>query len=206
MASGLIGKKLGMTQIFTKEGRCVPVTVIQAGPCTVLQKKTKSGEGYEAIQLGFLAQAAHRVNKPALGHFNKAGKGSFRKVVEFRVAQADAFELGQELNATAFEVGQRVAVTGTSKGRGFQGVIKRHHFGGGKETHGSMSHRRPGSIGQCAYPSRVFRGHRMEGQMGNKRVTVRNLEIMEVDAEQNLLLVKGAIPGANNNFVLIRRK
>ncbi len=205
MASGLIGKKLGMTQIF-KDGRRVPVTVIQAGPCTVLQKKTHSKEGYNAIQLGFAEKVAQRCNKPALGHFKKADKGAFYKIAEFRVEQVDTYEVGQELKTEGFEAGQRISVTGTSKGRGFQGVVRRHGFRGGGETHGSMTHRRPGSIGQNTFPARVFPGHRMGGHMGNKRVTIHNLEIVEVDAENNLLLVKGAVPGASNNFVLIRRK
>lgn len=206
MASGLIGKKLGMTQIFTGDGRCVPVTVIQAGPCTVLQTKSKEREGYNALQLGFGEKKAHRCNQPALGHFRKAGKGAFYKIAEFRVESVETYTVGQEIKLEGFSTGDRIHVTGTSKGRGFQSVIKRHGFRGGKDTHGSMSHRRPGSISSCAQPSRVFKGKRMGGHMGSDRVTVRNLEVVGVDAQNHLLLVKGAIPGANNNFVLIRRK
>lgn len=206
MLNGLIGKKLGMTQVFTRDGRCVPVTVIKVGPCTVLQKKTKEKDGYSALQIGFEQMPARRCNKPKLGHFRKADRGAFRKIVEFRTEEVDSYELGQQIDLEAFNAGDRVTVTGRSKGRGFQGVVKRHGFGGGKETHGSMTHRRAGSIGQCAFPSRVFKGHRMEGHMGDERVTVRNLEVVEVDKQNNLLLVKGSIPGANNNFILIRRK
>lgn len=208
MANGLIGKKVGMTQIFTNDGKCVPVTVIKVGPCVVLQKKTIDRDGYNAIQLGFDEKPNQkpRTNKPMQGHFKKAQKGAFRKISEFRVDDIDSYEVGQEINAGVFQNGDRISVTGTSKGRGFQGVMKRHGFGGGRATHGSMTHRGPGSIGQCAYPARVFKGHRMAGQMGNKRVTVRNLEIVEVDASNHLLLVKGSVPGANNNFVLIKGK
>ncbi|MEM1007538.1 MAG: 50S ribosomal protein L3 [Myxococcota bacterium] len=205
MASGMVGEKLGMTQIF-KDGRRIPVTVIKAGPCVVLQKKNHQSDGYNAIQVGFGPKEARKCNKPALGHFQKAGKGAFHEVVEFRIDKIDDYEVGQEIDLSAFEEGQLVMVTGTSKGRGFQGVMKRHGFAGGRETHGSMNHRRPGSIGQCAYPARVFRGHRMAGQMGNRRVTVRNLEVVDVDKENNLILLKGAVPGANHNFVLIRHK
>lgn len=218
MLEGLIGKKLGMTQVFTRDGQRVPVTVIQVGPCTVLQKKTESTDGYNALQLGFDEMPARKANKPMMGHFQKAEKGAFRKIAEFRVDDIDSYDVGQQIGldgASAeesdaangvFSAGDKIAVTGKSKGRGFQGVMKRHGFAGGRKTHGSMLHRRPGSIGQCAYPARVFKGHRMAGQMGNKRVTVRNLEIVEIDHDNNLLLVKGAVPGANNNYLLIRRK
>lgn len=211
MMNGLIGKKLGMTQIFAQDGKRVPVTILRAGPCVILQKKTIERDGYNAIQVGFEQKPAQPpyCNKPMLGHFIKAGKGAFRKIAEFTIDNVEEFEkltVGQEINLSLFAIGDRISITGTSKGRGFQGVMKRHNFAGGRATHGSMSHRRPGSIGQCAYPSRVFRGHRMGGQMGNKRITVRNLEIIEVDEKNNLLMVKGAVPGANNNFVLIRRK
>ncbi len=206
MLNGLIGKKLGMTQVFTRDGRCVPVTVIKAGPCTVLQKKTKAKDGYDAVQLGFEAKPARKTNKPMMGHFRKADAGAFRKIAEFRTDDIDSFEVGQSIDIEGFKAGDKITVTGRSKGRGFQGVIKRHGFGGGRETHGSTNHRGPGSIGQCAWPSRVFKGHKMAGHMGNERVTVRNLEVIEVDKQNNLLLVKGSVPGANNNFVLIRRK
>lgn len=205
MAKGLIGKKLGMTQIFTGDGRCVPVTVVQAGPCTVLQKKTISRDGYNALQLGFGEKEARKVSKPMRGHFQAAGKGAFSFIQEFRVDDVDNYEVGQEVGLELFTAGDKVHVTGRSKGRGFQGVMKRHNFGGGRETHGSMAHRNPGSIGQCAYPGKVFKGHRMSGHMGNKNVTVRNLEVVDVDPVNNLLLIKGALPGANNNFVVISR-
>lgn len=209
MVNGLIGKKLGMTQVFSQEGHRVPVTVLRVGPCVVLQKKTVEKDGYNAIQVGFEQKSAQksRTNKPMLGHFRRAGQGAFQKIAEFRVENVDDYQEGQQITLEQFaSAGEHVAVTGTSKGRGFQGVVKRHGFGGGKQTHGSMTHRRPGSIGQCAYPSRVFPGHRMEGHMGQDRVTIQNLEIVEVDLQNNLLLVKGAVPGANNNFVLIQRK
>lgn len=211
MLNGLIGKKLGMTQIFSYDGQRIPVTVLRAGPCTILQKKTAERDGYNAVQMGFEQKPARKpyCTKPMLGHFKKTGEGAFRKIAEFRPENVDEFNKlapGQEVDISLFKVGDKVSVTGESKGRGFQGVMKRHGFAGGRQTHGSMNHRGPGAIGQCAYPARVFRGHRMAGHMGSKRVTVRNLEIVEIDAANNLLLVKGAVPGANNNFVLIRRK
>lgn len=207
MLNGMIGKKVGMTQIFTQDGRCVPVTVIKAGPCTILQKKTTATDGYNALQLGFEeVKKPSSINRPMRGHFRKAAKGAFRKIVEFRTDEVDSYEVGQAIDLDAFQEGDRVAVTGESKGRGFQGVVKRHGFAGGRETHGSMNHRGPGAIGQCAWPARVFKGHRMAGQMGNERVTIRNLEIMQIDKQNNLLLIKGSVPGAKNNFVLIRRK
>ncbi|MBK07227.1 MAG: 50S ribosomal protein L3 [Deltaproteobacteria bacterium] len=205
MLKGLIGKKIGMTQIFTREGHRVPVTVIKAGPCTILQKKTEDKDGYNALQLGFEEKEAQRTNKPMMGHFRKADKGAFRKIAEFRTENVDNYEVGQSIDLADFQAGEKIAVTGQSKGRGFQGVMKRHGFGGGRMTHGGMNKRGPGSIGQCAYPARVFRGHKMAGHMGDERVTVRNLEVMEVDRENHLLLVRGAVPGAKNNFILIRR-
>jgi large subunit ribosomal protein L3 len=208
MANGLIGKKVGMTQVFMHDGKCIPVTVIKVGPCVVLQKKTVDHDGYNAIQLGFDEKPNRKpyTNRPMNGHFKKAGEGAFRKISEFRVNDIDSYEVAQELGADLFKMGDLITVTGTSKGRGFQGVMKRHNFAGGRKTHGSMTHRGPGSIGQCAYPGKVFKGHKMEGQMGNKRVTVCNLEVVEVDTKNHLLLVKGSVPGANNNFVLIRGK
>lgn len=205
MANGLIGKKLGMTQVFTLDGRRIPVTVLRAGPCMVLQKRTQTSDGYNAVQLGFEEMLARKCNKAMTGHFRKAGKGAFRRIAEFRVKDIDQYEVGQEIGLEAFNAGDRIAVTGISKGRGAQGVVRRHHFAGGLDTHGSMSHRRPGSIGQCAFPSRVFKGHRMGGHMGDQRVTIRNLEVVEVDRTNHLLMVKGSVPGAKNNFVLIRR-
>jgi len=208
MTNGLIGKKVGMTQIFAYDGKRVPVTVLRVGPCVVLQKKTVERDGYNAIQLGFEQKPARKpyTTKPMLGHFRGAGEGAFRKIAEFRVDNIDEFEVGQEIGLDQFTVGDKLAVTGKSKGKGFQGTIKRHGFGGGRMTHGGMNKRGPGSIGQCAYPGKVFKGHNMSGRMGGKRVTVQNLEVVEIDRANNLLLVKGAVPGANNNFVVIRRK
>ncbi len=205
MAKGLIGKKLGMTQVFTGDGRCVSVTVVQVGPCTVLQKKTVSKDGYNALQIGFAAKEARKVSKPMRGHVQAAGKGAFAHIQEGAVDDIDSYEVGDEIGLDLFSAGDKVHVTGRSKGRGFQGVMKRHGFAGGRETHGSMAHRNPGSIGQCAYPGKVFRGHKMSGQMGNRKVTVRNLEVLDVDFSNNLLLIKGALPGANNNVVVISR-
>jgi large subunit ribosomal protein L3 len=158
------------------------------------------------LQLGFEEKPARKCNQPMVGHFRKADKGAFRKIAEFRTEDVDRFEVGQDVALEGFKSGDRIAVTGTSKGRGFQGVMKRHGFKGGRQTHGSMNHRGPGAIGQCAWPARVFKGHKMSGHMGNERVTVRNLEIIEVDQKNNLLLVKGAVPGHKDNFLVIRRK
>jgi large subunit ribosomal protein L3 len=205
MTHGLIGKKLGMTQVFTHEGHRVAVTVLKVGPCTILQKKTQATDRYDAIQLGFEELPGRKVNQPMRKHFEKAGKGAFRKIAEFHVDNVDQFEVGQEVGIGEFNAGDKISVTGRSKGKGFQGVMKRHNFGGGRQSHGSMNRRGPGSIGQCAYPGKVFKGHKMAGHMGQRRVTVKNLEVVEVDQENHLLLVKGAVPGANNNFVLVQR-
>jgi large subunit ribosomal protein L3 len=206
MLKGILGKKLGMSQIFASDGRRVPVTVIEAGPCVVVQKKTEATDGYSAIQVGFGRKPAHRVGKPALGHFKQAGQGAFATLREFRVENADDFNVGDEIScAQVFAIGDIVDVTGTSRGKGFQGVIKRWNFSGGRSTHGSMFHRAPGSIGASAWPSRVFKGKRMAGQMGNARVTVQNLAIVDVRPEQNLIFIKGAVPGPQNGLVMIRR-
>lgn len=205
MAKGLIGKKLGMTQVFTPDGRCVPVTVVQAGPCVVLQKKQSANEGYNSLQIGFGEKDMRRVNKPAKGHFAKADKGAFAKVLEVDVDDVESFSVGQEIDSSLFRVGEKVHVTGRSKGRGFQGVMKRHGFGGSRASHGATTHRNPGSIGQCAYPGKVFKGQKLPGHMGDQCITVKNLEIVSVDPSNHLLLVKGAIPGANNNFILISK-
>jgi large subunit ribosomal protein L3 len=205
MIKGILGKKLGMTQLFAADGRRVPVTVVEAGPCVVLQKKTDATDGYNAVQLGFAPKAAHRVNKPELGHFKKAGKGAFSSAREFKVTDVDAINVGDEIScADLFKIGDIVDVTGTSKGKGFQGVIKRWNFSGGRMTHGSKFHRGPGSIGCSAWPSRVFKGKKMAGQMGNERVTTQNLAIVDVRPEQNILLIKGAVPGPRNGVVMIR--
>lgn len=206
MIKGILGKKLGMTQVFAGDGKRIPVTVVQAGPCVVLQKKTVATDGYNALQLGFGERKSHRTNKPEMGHFRKAGKGAFVSVREVRVDNVDEFNVGDEVTgSTIFAAGDTIDVVGTSKGKGFQGVIKRWNFAGGRATHGSMFHRAPGSIGCSAWPSRVFKGKKMAGQMGNARVTAQNLKVVEVRPEQNLILVKGAIPGPKNGLVMLRK-
>jgi len=204
MEKGLIGRKLGMTQIFAADGASVPVTVIEAGPCTVIQKKTEEADGYNAIQLGFDRKRQKNVTKPLQGHFAKADRGFFRVLREFKTHTAVEVEPGQELTASIFEVGDFVDVTGTSKGRGFAGGVKRHGFRGGKASHGSMFHRAPGSIGASAAPSRVFKGQRLPGHMGDARKTVQNLLIIGVRPELNVILVKGAVPGSKNGIVVIK--
>jgi len=206
MIKGILGKKLGMTQVFANDGRRIPVTVVEAGPCTVVQKKTVAKDGYSALQLGFTAKPAHRVNKPEMGHFKKAGQGAFQYLRELRGEELDEITVGQEIRCdNIFVVGDVIDVTATSKGKGFQGVIKRWNFSGGRATHGSMFHRAPGSIGCSAWPSRVFKGKKMAGQMGNERVTVQNLQVVEVRPEENLILVRGAIPGAKNALVVLHK-
>jgi len=204
MEKGIIGKKLGMTQIFWDDGAAIPVTAIEVGPCVVVQKKAKGSDGYDAVQLGFERKKEKNVTKPLRGHFDKAEKGYFRYLREFRMDSPENFEVGQELNADIFEVGDRIDITGTTKGRGFAGVIKRHGFHGGRATHGSMFHRAPGSIGASAYPSRVFKGRKLPGQMGNKKHTVQNLVVVGVRPDRNLILVRGAVPGAKNGLVVIK--
>lgn len=206
MMKGMLGKKLGMTQVFAVDGSRIPVTVVEAGPCVVLQKKTVETDGYNALQLGFGARKAHRVNKPAMGHFKKAGQGAFTHVREIRADDVAEHNVGDAITCdTVFAPGDLVDVMGTSKGKGFQGVIKRWNFAGGRNTHGSMFHRRPGSIGCSAWPSRVFKGKKMAGQMGNARVTTQGLQVVEVRPELNLLLIKGAVPGPKNGLVVIRK-
>ena len=202
---GLIGKKLGMTQVFDPKGELIPVTVIQAGPCTVVQAKTPSSDGYLAVQLGFEEKKAQRATKGYRNHCLKAGKGIFGVLREFRVPQGAAFTVGQELNLEGlFKVGDRVDVTGTTKGRGYTGVIKRHGFSGFPGSHGTHEYfRHGGSIGNRSYPGRVFKGKRMAGQYGNERNTTQNLEVIEIRAAEHLLLVRGAVSGARNGMVLI---
>ena len=204
MQRGLIGRKLGMTQVFWGDGTVIPVTVLEVGPCVVTQKKTKDSDGYDAVQLGFDRQKEKRTTKPLQGHFKKADKGCFRILKEFRTDTPGDYEVGQELKVNLFNVGDYVDVIGTTKGRGFAGVIKRHGFGGGRATHGSMFHRAPGSIGASAYPSRVFKGKKLPGQMGNVRKTVQNVVVVGVRPERNLILVKGAVPGSISGIVMIR--
>ena len=206
MVEGLIGKKVGMTQLFQEDGTVVPVTVLEAGPCVVVQQRTVERDGYEAVQLGLVdAKAAKRANKPQRGHHEKAGVPPTRMLREFRVSGDDGVKAGDTVLVDIFKDIDKVDVSGTSIGKGFQGVIKRHGFGGGRASHGSMHHRAPGSIGQSAWPSRVFPGMRGPGQMGAKRITVKNLKIVRIDEERNLLLVKGAVPGSKGSRVLIRR-
>ena len=204
--SGLIGRKLGMTQVFDDGGKVVPVTVVEAGPCPIVQLRTQDRDGYSAVQVGFGEKRKSRVRKPEVGHFARAGVSVLQHLKEFRVEDPEGFELGQELNVEMFEAGDRVAVTGRSKGRGFAGVVKRHGMKGGSQTHGCMSKRTPGSLGAASYPARVFKGRRLAGHMGDERVTVRNLEVVRVDAEKNVLLVRGAVPGPRNGIVMIRKK
>ncbi len=205
MIDKLFGKKLGMTQYFLGEGNSCPVTVLKVGPCVVTQKKTLGKEGYNAIQVGYGPQKEKRVNKPLRGHFNAAGKGYFSVAREIRVEDPETFELGQELKSDIFQIGERVQVTGISKGRGFSGVMKRWGFSGGRKTHGSRSHRVPGSIGCSATPGRVQKGKKLPGRYGNARVTIKNLKVVDVRPEMDLILVKGAVPGSRNSLVEIRK-
>ena len=204
MTKGLIGKKLGMTQIFSDEGVAVPVTVIEVEPSVIIQKKTKETDGYDALQLGYGRIKQKNVTKPLQGHFKKADKGLFRVLREFPL-ELEGAEPGQELTAEVFEPGDYVDIVGTSKGKGFAGVMKRHGFGGGRATHGSMFHRAPGSIGASADPSRVFKGTRLPGHMGDERKTVQNLLVWAVRPEMNVILVRGAVPGSKNGFVMIKQ-
>ncbi|RFU37240.1 50S ribosomal protein L3 [Actinomadura logoneensis] len=202
---GVLGEKLGMTQVFDDEGRMVPVTVVQAGPCVVTQLKDQEKDGYTAVQIGFGQIDPRKVNKPRTGHFEKAGVTPRRYLVELRVDDATEYELGQEITASVFEAGQKIDVTGTSKGKGTAGVMKRHGFKGLGASHGTQrKHRSPGSIGGCATPGRVFKGLRMAGRHGNARTTVQNLTVHAIDAEKGLLLIKGAVPGPNGGVVLVR--
>ena len=201
---GIMGKKLGMTQIFGETGELVAVTVIEATPNVVVQKKTVDKEGYDAVQLGFEPIREKLANKPKKGHFEKAGAKPMRFLKEFKDDSFQALDLGSEVKVDIFEEGSFVDITGISKGKGTQGVIKRHGFQRGRESHGSKFHRMPGGLSAGTYPGRVFKGKRMEGRMGNEKVTVQNLEIVRVDADKNLLLVKGAVPGARNGMVLVK--
>lgn len=200
----MIGKKVGMTQVFKENGEVVPVTVVEAGPLTVVQKKTIENDGYNAIQVGFANIKERRLIKPAKGHFDKADLEYRKYLREFKVENPDDYEIGQEIKADAFAEGDMIDVIGTSKGKGTQGVIKRHGFGRGRETHGSKFHRAPGGMSAGTDPGRVFKGHKMAGRMGNERVTVQNLEVVRVDADKNLLLIKGAIPGPKKGLVIIK--
>jgi len=204
MIAGIIGKKVGMTQLFAEDGTIVPVTVIQAGPCLVVQKKTAEKDGYDAVQLGLVEKMSNRrINGPMRGHFEKAGVAPTRTVIEFEY-DGEA-NVGDRVVVDMFQAGDSIDVVGKSKGKGFQGVVKRHHFRGGRESHGSMFHRAPGSIGASAFPSRVMKGMRMGGRMGGDQVTVKNLRVTKIDAENNLIYIRGAVPGGKNAVVVIRR-
>jgi len=204
-AKGILGRKLGMTQVWDSENRIVPVTVIQAGPCRVVQLKTPERDGYAAVQLSFGEAKARRLSKPELGHLQAAGVEPSAHLVELRVDDLSGFEVGQTIRADVFEAGERVDVSGISKGKGFAGVMVRHNFKGQGASHGNhKSHRVPGAIGACATPARVFKGTRMAGQMGHQKVTTLNLTVVEGDAERNLILVRGSVPGPNGSLVFVR--
>jgi large subunit ribosomal protein L3 len=200
---GIIGRKIGMTRIFNEDGKVVPVTVIEAGPCPVVQVKTKDHDGYDAIQLGFSERKEHKTNKPLLGHVRKSGVGPVKVLREVRTEEASTVEAGSVVKADIFKVGERVKVTGFSKGKGFQGVVKRWGFGGGPDSHGSKTHREAGSIGQCATPAKVWKNRKMPGHAGNRRVTVKNIEVVRVDPEKNLIAVRGAVPGHVKSYVMV---
>jgi len=208
MIGGLIGKKLGMSQMFSPEGKMIPVTVIQAGPCVVTQLKTAEKDGYKALQMGLIEKVSpKRINKCVQGHLNKAGSPPVRKLVELPVGVLENIKLGDKITAgDVFKENDVIDVTGITKGKGFQGVIKRHGFHGGPKTHGSKTHRTPGSIGASSYPSRVFKGQRMGGRMGGAQLTLKNLTIIQIDKENNLIIVKGSVPGFNNTYLLIKKQ
>jgi large subunit ribosomal protein L3 len=206
MVEGLIGIKIGMSQQFDDAGNVIPVTVLQAGPCTVIQKKTAEKDGYAAVQLGLVeARAVRKARKPQVGHFQKSGVPVVKKLQEVGCSDPAAVKEGDQVLVDIFEVGETIHIIGTSKGKGFAGVVKRHHFAGGGASHGSMFHRAPGSIGASSYPSRVVKGMRMGGHMGQDRVTVRDLKVVATDKDRNLLVVKGAVPGAKGGYVLIKK-
>ncbi len=205
MVNKLFGKKLGMTRIFLEEGKSVPVTVLKVGPCVVTQKKTRDKDGYDAVQIGYQPRKETRVNKPLKGHFKAAGAGCFAYLREVRMEHTDELELGHEIKSDIFSAGDTVRVCGISKGRGFAGVVKRWGFGGGRDTHGCRSHRVPGSIGCSATPGRVQKGKKLPGRMGYQRVTIKNLKVVDVRPELDLVLVKGAIPGSPNTLVEISK-
>jgi len=205
MLKGLIGKKVGMTRLFIQEGQVVPVTVLEIGPCQVVQVKTPERDEYGSVQLGFGPKKAKGVNKPMSGHFTKAGVEPQKVLKEFRVDNPAEFEVGQTITAEMFSPGEKVHVIGRTKGKGFTGVVKRHNFAGGKETHGCTTHDKPGSIGASADPSRVLKNKKMPGHHGNANCTTRNVKIIDVRPEQNLVVVKGAVPGANGGIVILKK-
>jgi len=206
MVTGIIGRKVGMTQVFDADGTVHPATVIKAGPCVVVQAKTAQTDGYESIQLGLVEETPAKANKPTQGHFKKANVPATRVRREVKLAAGgDAPKVGEQVLASIFADGERVDIVGTGRGKGFQGVVKRHHFGGGAATHGSMFHRAPGSIGASSFPSRVVKGMRAAGRMGGGRVTIHNLKVLRVDADNHLIIVEGGIPGAPTSYVVIRK-
>ena len=205
MVNAIIGRKIGMTQLFAEDGSVVPATVIKAGPCVVVQRKTATTDGYESVQIGLVEGKPAKVRKPLAGHYKKANVPPTRVLREVKLAKDGDPKVGDQILVTMFENGERVDIVGTSRGKGFQGVVKRHHFAGGAATHGSMFHRAPGSIGASSFPSRVVKGMRAAGRMGGDRITVRNLKVAKVDADNNLLIVRGAIPGAPTGYVIIRK-
>lgn len=203
--SALLGKKIGMTNVFSPEGKLVPVTVVQVGPCVVTQVKTVETDGYNALQLGFDEKKVEKLNKPIAGHLKKATDKGFRVLREFRTENVEEFELGSTIGVDVFEVGQKVTVSGISKGRGFQGTIKRHGFSRGPETHGNRNHRKPGSIGNSAWPGKVFKGKKLPGHMGTDRKTIKNLTIVDIKPEDNLLLIKGPVPGFKTGILEVQK-
>ena len=204
---GIIGKKVGMTQVYAEDGQAIPATVIEAGPCVVVQRKSKEKDGYAAVQMGLVERrTVKRVTKPMKGHFDKAGLPPCRVLREFPVEEGAEVKVGDKVSVDLFAAGDEITVTGISKGKGFQGVVKRHHFRGGAATHGSMFHRAPGSIGASAFPSRVLKGMRAAGHMGSETVTIRNVRVVRVEAGNNILVVRGSIPGAGGSYVVIRKK
>ncbi len=205
MVTGLLGRKLGMTRIFTEDGRWIEVTLLEAGPCTVVQRKTMEKDGYEAVQLGFGEIKERRCVKPLQGHFAKAGVAPKKTLREFDLVGDAELNPGDEVRADIFKAGDHVDVCGTSKGKGYAGVQKRHGFRGGPATHGSNFHRRPGAIGQSADPSKVFKGVGMPGHMGNRRITIQNLEVVDVNPEKNLIMIRGAVPGANGGLIMVKK-
>ena len=205
MVRTLLGKKVGMTRLFLEEGKSTPVTIVQAGPQVVIQKKSQAKDGYEALQVGFERQKEQRTTKALKGHFQPAGGACYRYLREIRVDRSEEFEVGQEIRADVLHIGDTVQVTGRSKGRGFSGVIKRWGFSGGKETHGCRSHRVPGSIGASATPGRVFKGKKLPGRMGYQKTTIKNLEVIDVRPEEGLIAIKGSIPGSRNSLIEITK-
>jgi large subunit ribosomal protein L3 len=204
MVQGLLGKKIGMTRVFRENGESIPVSVLELGPCYIVQIKTEDKEGYNAIQIGFQPKRDKVLNKPLIGHFKAAGRGGFTYLREIKVDDVNTFEIGQEVTSAIFNVGDMVTVRGLSKGRGFSGVVKRWGFSGGDTSHGCRSHKVPGSIGASATPSRVMRGKKLPGRMGNQRVTVKNLKVVDVVKEKNVILVKGAVPGHRGSLVELK--